>query len=379
SLTFNDTVSRLAGNHFVKFGADVRAIRMAMDQQGGITYTYQNVTAFLANQPSSIQYFGNLSEPSPFNNGASGLKHSKQEYYVGFAQDEWRVNPKFTMNYGIRYDYYTPLSEVDNRIVKFNIDTGRIDPNTTPFYRSSKTNFQPRLGLTYALTDKTVVRGGAGIFVGPGQTEDQIQPIEAERISTTLTSGPLLAYPIDPTAIRANFLNNPTNRSYQPRAYSNDYTIPEKVYQYTASVQQELSGSVALTAAYLGAQGRNLFLRSISNLTVGVLQTNPAAAAANIRQFDILTCSNGQVLDGTQTPLTSALCGPGATPVSKQSPFAEIDYKTSGGYDSYNAMQLGISRRAATGLAANAQYTLGLSKGTSGGSNEARTVGNNAQ
>jgi len=223
------------------------------------------------------------------------------------------------------------------------------------------------------------LRGGAGIFVGPGQTEDQIQPIEAERISTTLTSAPLLAYPINADLIRANFLNNPNNRSYQPRAYSNDYTIPEKVYQYTASVQQELTGSMALTAAYIGAQGRNLFLRSISNPTVGVLQTSQTAAAANIRQFDILTCSNGQVLDGTQTPLTSALCGPGATPVSKQSPYAEIDYKTSGGYDSYNAMQLGISRRAGVGLAMNAQYTLGLSKGTSGGSNEARTVGNNAQ
>jgi Carboxypeptidase regulatory-like domain/TonB dependent receptor len=378
SLTFADTVSRVSGNHFIKMGADIRAIRMTMDQLGGITYTYQNLTTFLANTPSSIQYFGDVSEPSPFNNGASGPKHSKQEYYVGYVQDEWRASPKFTLNYGLRYDYYTPLSEVDDRIVKFDINTGQIDPNTTPFYKSSKTNFQPRVGATYALTDKTVLRGGAGIFVGPGQTEDQIQPIEAERISTTLTSGPLLAYPIDPNLIRANFLNNPNNRSYQPRAYSNDYTIPEKVYQYTASVQQELAGSMALTAAYIGSQGRNLFLRSISNQTVGVLQTTPTAAAANIRQFDIVTCSNGAVLNGTQTPITSQVCGPGISAVSKQSPFAEVDFKTSGGYDSYNAMQLGISRRAAAGLAMNAQYTLGISKGTSGGSNEARTVGNNA-
>jgi hypothetical protein len=379
SLTFNDTVSRLAGNHFVKMGVDVRAIRMAMDEQGGTTYTYQNITTFLANQPSAIQYFGSLSEPSPFNNGASGMKHTKQEYYVGFAQDEWRVNPKLTMNYGLRYDYYTPLSETDNRIVKFNITNGHLDPNTTTFYGSSKTNFQPRLGVTYALSDRTVLRGGAGIFVGPGQTEDQIQPLEADRIATTITSGSALAYPIDTTLLRNNFVNNPSNRSFQPRAYSNDYTIPEKVYQYTASVQQELTGSMALTAAYIGAQGRNLFLRSIANQTVGVLQTSQTATAANIRQFDIVTCSNGTVLDGTQTPITSAVCGSGATAVSKVSPFAEIDYKTSGGYDSYNAMQLGISRRAGIGLAMNAQYTLGLSKGTSGGSNEARTVGNNAQ
>ena len=376
SLTFADTISRLQGSHFVKAGVDVRAIRMAMDQQGGITYTFQNIGQFLANTPSGIQYFGDLSESTPFHPNASGMKHSQQQYYVAFAQDEWHASPKFTLNYGVRYDYYTPLSEVDDRIVKFNINTGQLDPDTTPFYKSSKTNFQPRGAATYLLNEKTVLRGGAGIFVGPGQTEDQIQPIEAERIATSVSGG---AYPVNPDVIRANFINNPNNRSFQPRAYANDYQIPERVYQYTASVQRELTRSTALTAAYIGSQGRNLFLRSVSNLTVGVLQTSPTATATNIRQFDIVSCSNGTILNGTQTPITSALCGPGATPVSKQSPFAEVDYKTSGGYDSYNALQLLLTRRAANGLAMNAQYTYGLSKGTSGGSNEARTVGNNAQ
>ena len=111
SLTIADTLSRIAGNHFMKFGGDVRLIRMSTDQQGGITYTYSNLTAFLANTPTQVQYFGDLSEASPFHNGASGEKHIKQEYYVGFAQDEWRVRPNFTLNYGLRYDYYAPLRE----------------------------------------------------------------------------------------------------------------------------------------------------------------------------------------------------------------------------------------------------------------------------
>ncbi len=78
--------------------------------------------------------------------------------------------------------------------------------------------------------------------------------------------------------MRANFINNPNNRSYQPRAYANEYTLPEKVYGDTASVQQELGGSMALTVAYVGSQGRNLFLRSIANRTIGV-QSNGAAPA----------------------------------------------------------------------------------------------------
>ena len=194
-----------------------------------------------------------------------------------------------------------------------------------------RTTSSPALGSTFALSSKTVVRGGFGIFVGPGQTEDQIQPIEAERISTTLTSGALLAYPIDPAAIRLNFTANPNNRSYQPRAYANEYELPERVYQYTASVQQELGGGMAATAAYVGSQGRNLFLRSIANRTIGV-QSNGASAATQIREFDIVTYgADGRI-------------------ASIQRPYAEIDYKTSGGRDSYDAMQLALTRRSAHGL-----------------------------
>src|SRR6185295_10215706 len=132
---------------------------------------------------------------------------------------------------------------------------------------SKKNSFQPRVGATYSPKTSTVFRGGFGVFVGPGQTEDQIQPIEAERISTT-ASGAAFVYPVDPALIRSNFINNPNNRAYQPRAYANEYTLPEKVYEYTASVQQELPGNMAATVAYVGSQGRNLFLRSIANRTI---------------------------------------------------------------------------------------------------------------
>ena len=166
-------------------------IRMTTDRIGGTTYTFANLTAFLANQPSTIQYLGDVSAPSVFNNGATGERHPVQEYYIGYAQDEWRVKPNFTLNYGVRYDYYTPLRERDNNFIKFNIDTGVLDPTTTPFFQSKKNNFQPRVSFTWAPTDRTAVKAGGGIFVGPGQTEDQIQPIESDRISSTLSSGRL--------------------------------------------------------------------------------------------------------------------------------------------------------------------------------------------
>jgi hypothetical protein len=88
---------------------------------------------------------------------------------------------------------------------------------------------------------------------------------------------------------------------------------------------------------YTGSLGRNLFQRSITNLITSV---NPATGA-----------------------------------VTRQNPaFGEIDYKTSGGRDSYNALQLGVTRRYSQGLTVGIQYSWSHSLGTSQGSNEAVTV-----
>jgi hypothetical protein len=360
SLTFADSLSRVTGNHLFKVGAEGRFIRMTTDRIGGTTYTFPNVTAFLANQPSAIQYLGDVSEGSIFNGGATGQRHTVQNYYIGYAQDEWRINPSLTLNYGMRYDYYTPMRERDNLQVKFNIETGAIDPNTTPLFASKKNNFQPRASLSWAANDRTAIRAGGGIFVGPGQTEDQIQPIESDRISSTLSSG---AFPVDPALLRSNFANNPNTRSYQPRAYANEYTIPERVYQYTASIQRDLGANLSATATYVGSQGRNLFLRSVANNIVGVFTNpDPTRSAIVVREFSIVTARDAA-----------------GNPTAVQNPFAEVDYKTSGGHDSYNAMQLALTRRSSQGLTLNAQYTLGESRGITGGSNEAQTNACNAR
>jgi hypothetical protein len=355
SISLIDNLSWNAGRHAFKVGGEFRAIRMETDRLGGTTYTWSNLNDFLANRLQQVQYLSDLSEPSPFNDGATGPRHTRQEYYIGYAQDEWKAANSFTVNYGLRYDYYTPLTERDNLQVLFDTERGVIRPATDAPYKTSKTNFQPRVSATWApgLSRKTVVRGGFGLVVGPGQTEDQIQPIESDRISSTLSGG---AFPADLNLLRANFLNSPLNRSLQPRAYRPEYEVPERVWQYTASVQHELKGGFLATAAYVGSQGRNLFLRSITNQIVEV-RTNPTPTsnAIVIRQFDIVNA------DGS---------------ISR--PFAEVDVKTSGGHDSYNAMQLSLARRFNTGLTVNSQYTLAKSFGNTAGSNEALTVANNA-
>jgi len=262
----------------------------------------------------------------------------------------------------LRYEYYTPLREANNLQVLFDITTGTLRDPKNDAFKGNKNNFGPRVSLAWSPSPtgsgffgggRTVLRGGFGIYYGPGQTEDQIQPIESDRIAATLSGG---TYPVDPTVLRAAFLNNPTNRQYQPRAYSPRYAIPERVYQYSFSMQQELFYKMVLTAAYVGSQGRNLFLRSVTNQITEVrTNANPASNAVVIREFDIVQ---------------------GSTILR---PFAEIDFKTSGGHDNYNALQLALGRRFNTGLTLNAQYTLARSFGNTGGSNEALTSGNLAR
>lgn len=387
SLSFVDSANWTKGEHNVKFGGELRMIRLYTDRLGGTTYTYSNLQGFLANTPQSIQFLGDVSAPSPFNNGATGQRFAKQEYYIAYAEDEWKLRPNLTLNYGLRYEYYTPLREDRNLQVLFDITSGTLRPPTEAAFQSSKTNFGPRIAMTWSPKPngsgffgggRTVLRGGFGIFYGPGQTEDQIQPIESDRVSSTFTSnpifpnGPALAFPLNSAAAVA-FFNNPANvntRAYQPRAYSPDYKIPEKVYQYTFSLQQELFSGTVLTAAYVGSQGRNLFLRSIANKILPG-QTSVASTATSLPAgFGVVnvTDANGRVIAVRTVREFSVISG-----TNVLQPFAEVDYKTSGGDDSYNALQMTLARRLTNGLTLNSQYTFSRSFGNTAGSNEART------
>jgi len=382
SLSFIDNLNWTHGNHTVKIGGEIRAVRLYTDRQGGITYTFSSINSFLANSLQSTQFLGDLSAPSPFFNNSTGPALAKQDYYIGYAQDEWKIRPSLTLNYGLRYEYYTPLKEASNRQIYFDIITGVLRDSSGDPYHTSKSNFGPRIAVTWSphpagngffSGGHTVLRGGFGMYYGPGQTEDQIQPIESNRISSTLSGG---TYPQDPTVIAALFTSNPSNRQYQPRAYAPEYTIPERIYQYGVSVQQELPSKLVLTAGFVGSQGRNLFLRSIANRILPG-QTTIVDGTTLPTAFGVVNRTNagGQVIAVNTIREFSIVSGAS----SVLNPFAEIDDKTSGGHDNYKALQLSLGRRFSTGLTLNSQYTFSRSFGNTSGSNEARTAANNAR
>ena len=100
-----------------------------------------------------------------------------------------------------------------------------------------------------------------------------------------------------------------------------------------------------LTVAYVGSQGRNLFLRGITNLITGVTMDPVTGVGTPVRQFT--------------------------------NQYAEIDLKTSGGTDHYDALQVSLNRRFSSGLTLGSQYAWSHSIGDTNGSNDARTAANN--
>ncbi len=348
SLSFIDNLTVLRGSHSLKFGIEIRPQQLKTAYLGGTTYTFSNITNFLADLPQQVQFNGDSTALSPFT-GKSGFSILRQTYYIGYAQDEWRIRPNLTMNYGLRYEFYTPMHEINNKVDFFDIPTGKLIPNYTgDWYHMSKKNFGPRLAFTWSpekFKNATVFRIGAGYYYGPGQGEDQIQPAINDRINRTLTSGPLLTYPLNTQSIFSNYNINDPNLQFQPRAYAPGYTVPEKILQYSASIQQQLPSNAVLTIAYVGSQGRNLFLRGITNLITGVTMDPVTGVATPIRQFT--------------------------------NQYAEIDLKTSGGTDHYDALQLSLNRRFSSGLTVGSQYAWSHSIGDTNGSNDARTAANN--
>lgn len=392
SLSFIDNLNWTRRNHSYKFGIEVRPNRIYTDRLGGTTFVFNSLTDFLANRAASIQYLGDESDPSVFNGAITGQRLAKSTYYIGYGQDEWKIRPNVTLSYGLRYEYYTPLEEANNAQVFFDTTNGVIKPSTpdqNPL-KGNKNAFGPRIALTWSPRPnssglfgggKTVLRGGFGIFYGVGQVEDQIQPIESDRISSTVSNSAF-----DPNiaafaaATRASFVANPANRVYQPRAYAKEYRIPEKVYSYTFSIQQELPYKVVATVAYVGSEGRNLFLRGLSNTFLGGNATivNGAALPSNAGVVNRTDPVTGRVTGVTSIRVfdiinNAAACGAAASnPICR--PFAEIDTKTSGGYDNYRAFEVTLARRISNGVTLNSQYTFARSFGITSGSNEARTA-----
>ena len=187
---YRETSEFFANNQTGQFNFDATWTRGPLDNSTAAPGSLgQSFASFLLGIPSS----GSVSRAASYD--------EKSQNWGFFVQDDWRVSSRLTVNLGLRYEYETPLSEVDNQSVRgfdtsvvqaieaaarakyalnptpevpvsaFNVRGGLtfagVDGQPSGLYETPKNNFMPRVGLAYKLDEaKTVLRAGYGMFYG---------------------------------------------------------------------------------------------------------------------------------------------------------------------------------------------------------------------
>ena len=183
----------------MKAGGEYRRIQSDFQFLGSTEITYNGINDFIDNRPNAVA----VALDSP-------VFKPQQFYAIGFIQDSWRASNRLNLELGLRYDYYSVVKESDGRARPFFIEENDFGSDPDNFYDADKNNFSPRLSAAYQISDKTVVRGGFGLFYGPGQFEDRIQPIEnfieRRRVGAADVPNNGLAYPVS-SAVLQNALS----------------------------------------------------------------------------------------------------------------------------------------------------------------------------
>ena len=292
TIQFVDNFSWILGNHSVKFGGELR--RVIYDQIGGVVtrgrfnfdgrYTRQPLlpAAQRGGAPFADFLLGHMNN-SESQVGAP-IADFRSNYYALYIQDNWKVTPNLTVDYGLRWEYDQPFTDKDDKIVNidFNWDnsyfpvfvrTGEGDPyeGNPPFqlasnipyvrdgrfgrgaYKPDYNDFAPRLGMAWSVSPKTVVRAGAGIYyvrdIG-NAVFDIVRnaPFTIRRNEPAETFRPNLSF------------EQPFARTGSPTfILAAEYDMPSSyIGQWSLGFQRELPGQISAEVTYFGSTGVHL-------------------------------------------------------------------------------------------------------------------------
>jgi len=337
-----DAVTYIKGTHSLKLGlewrrdadnfSDLCCIRGNFGFNG--QYTGDGITDLLLGIPSHAE-LENLDIARIYRNGWN--------WFVG---DSWRATSRLTLNYGVRYEYSSPLFERDNRETNFNPNlnggTGglfSIPSNASgTFNRTTvhpvKDNFAPRIGFAFGITPKLVMRGGAGIYFQntyrygsesqlalnpPFLVDAQNNPQPTEAPAFLLQNG----YPS--TFLAPVDINNTAQVSQLFIRAIDSNLVPSTIYEGSYGFQYSVTSSFVLEANYAFNQARHLWDLSREN------------------QPNLITPGTPPVI-----PFSNFVQGSSPTP---------IEWLSSASNSNYNALQISGDKRLSRGVAFHAAYT----------------------
>jgi hypothetical protein len=323
-----ESLSWSKGRHAFKFGGEFRG--GANDEirdrgsSGSLTFT-PLITSNLgaANTGNALASFM-LGEVNAGSVQISDLIRSRASYWGFYAQDDWRVNSRLTLNYGLRWEAELPRREVDNKMNSF--DPLAMNPvsgtpgvvtfagrNGTPVraFATDWNNFGPRVGFAYQLTESghTVLRGGTGIFYGP-TVSNTIGDTAALGFSTsasfvvsqattesafTLRNGfPAYGRPDLTPAFGAVPVGVRPNTAV---AFFDPHQVAPTSYQVNVDLQHELARGTVIEIGYIGNISRHLTANdfSLNQVPAALMGPGDTQTLRPFPQFSNVTLINPSI------------------------------------------------------------------------------------
>jgi len=253
-----DTLSVVRSSHEMKVGVDYRRLFPIFDSaRYNETIQFNGISGALTGKASLVAI------------GAfAGRRYPVFLNLSFFAQDVWRVRPRLTLTYGLRWEINPAPSESkgnDPFAVNSldNLSALAFEPRGTPLFETTYKNIAPRVGLAYQLSQRrgmeTVLRGGFGVFydLGNGQSAGQFGtgfPNLASRIISTPGGVPL---PLDAASAAPPAFNLNPPFGFISGVIDPKIQLPY-TYQFNVTVEQSLGSKQVITAQYVGAIGRRL-------------------------------------------------------------------------------------------------------------------------
>jgi Carboxypeptidase regulatory-like domain/TonB dependent receptor len=320
---FLNNSSYVRGGHLLKFGVDLRFSQQNafrdVESRGRLQFSpFGQITG---------NALGDLLLGFPFLTSVARVDNPQQirtESYNFFINDSYRVTPRLTLNGGLRYEYNSPPVDAEDRANVYDVVTRNLVPvgtNGVPRsgFEADKNNFAPRVGFAWSVTDKTVLRGGYGVYydqspLAPAEALYFNSPFFDNNIFFSLPGLPLT-------------LNNPFP-SFFPFPLPDSALAIQRdlrtgyMQHWNFNVEQQLGRASVLEVAYVGSKGTKLL------------------TARDINQ-----------------PQPSVL-PPGLPVVPRPDPrFDDINLLESRANSNYNALQVRFQQRLTRGFSALASYT----------------------
>ncbi|HEX4231310.1 MAG TPA: TonB-dependent receptor [Bryobacteraceae bacterium] len=294
---FVDDVNKMSGNHNWKFGTDIhylQNLRVPSDShRAGELQFDPTVTEGPSGSGLGLATFL-LGQTDAFTRYVSSVNNAaeRQNRWAFYGQDSWRVTPKFTLNYGLRWEIYDPQSvNGAGKGAWVSLNTGEVlvaGQNGIGLNGNIKNNlsyFGPRLGIAYQVTPKTVVRAGygwnydSGVFGSDfGHAVTQNLPVLGQQTLTpsqpwqdvfTLTQGPPS---LNPSTILEGQPKGATGNPLLPNGITANVLPPTvrlpAIQSWNATVQRQFGSSASVQVAYVGNKATHTYNDTSPNYNV---------------------------------------------------------------------------------------------------------------